>query len=152
MLRISQGGKDSTTITITPTQGSEIREYLEKNIDCRFSTYCQQVGIGYTNILAMLGGRKTLSLKTLQRLFSRTEIEIECRVEFIIQKKSGNPANDACYPSLEEELFYEGMAEYPTEQLSGTVNSSTGGEKSKMETNQNTFLQEDPFEERRISQ
>jgi len=116
MIRISQGGSPSTTITITQQQGEQIRGFLEKNIDSRFSNYCREVGIEYTNIVAMLGGRKPLSIKTLNKLFSKLEVDIECRIEFIIQKRDGITVDDARSTNLEEQLFLEGMGDVTEEQ------------------------------------
>lgn len=146
-LRFSQSGGPTTTILLTPEQGAEIKALLEKNIDCRFTSYCHTIGMAYSNISAMLGGRKKISLKSLERLFSATTFTIECRTEFIIQSCLTTDAQDVNYPSLEDELFLEGRDESPTEQLKEKGNSSTTLVTSKKETKQDysqvNFFQEE---------
>lgn len=135
-MHIHQPGGSKTTIILSPEQGSEIRSLLEKNIDCRFTTYCHQVGLQYSNVQAMLTGRKKISLDTMERLLSGIDYTVECRTEFVIQKQTTLDAEDAHSTSLEEELFFEGMDGSPTEQLNETEDFFTTGEKSKKEMSQ----------------
>lgn len=135
-MHIYQPGGPKTTILLSPEQGEELRALLEKNINSRFTTYCQLVGLQYTNVQAMLTGRKRISLDTMERLLSGINYNVECRTEFVIQKQTTMDAEDAHSTSLEEELFFEGMDESPTEQLSETEDFFTTGEKSKKVMNQ----------------
>jgi len=128
MLNISQAGGDTVNVQLDPEQGRKLREYIERNINCRFSTYVRKVGIAESNIHAMLRGTKKMSVKTLNRLLSCTDLELECRVEFQIQRKSGEAVQDASSPSLEEELLYEIGEESETEHLTEEEDLSTGTE------------------------
>jgi hypothetical protein len=142
-MHIYQPGGPKTTILLSPEQGEEIRSILEKNINSRFTTYCTQVGLQYTNVQAMLTGRKRISLDTFERLFSGIDYVVECRTEFVIQKQTTSTANDAPSTSLEEELFFEDMDESPMEQLNEKEDFFTTTENSKKETKKESSPQDE---------
>lgn len=107
VLELSQQGGPSTTIMLSPSQGAELKELLERNIDCRLTSYCHQIGMEYSNIANQLGGRKKVSLRTLERLFSKSHLVVECRIEFLILKRDIEDAQDADCQSLDDILFLE---------------------------------------------
>ena len=114
-IRLCQEGGPTTTILLTKEQGLELRALLEAHIDCRLTTYCHRVGLQYSNLSNILGGRTRVSLKTLQRIFSGTHLISTCQVEFIIEEASTPNVQDAHYQSLEDILFLEDMDNAPEE-------------------------------------
>lgn len=135
MLNITQAGGETVNIQLDPEQGRHLRELIERNIDCRFSTYTNRVGIAETNVHAMLRGTKKISVKTLNKLLSNTDLELECRVEFHIKKRSGENAQDASFPNLEEMLHSEIGDELETDALIEEVFQSTGMENQQLPEN-----------------
>ena len=109
-IRFPQAGSDSTTISLSREQGENLQRVIEKESGIRFSAYLITVGMDRANVLAILAGRKKLSVKTLTRLMSGLENwSVECRTEFVMQKISGEDATSASSQSLEDLLFSEEM-------------------------------------------
>ena len=115
-LSIAQEGGPSTTVFLSADQGAELKALLERNINSRLTSYCHQVGLQYSNVANMLGGRKKISIKTLQRLFTNAPLEVECRVEIMIRKQDTSGAIDAHCHNLEDILFLEEPEDVQEEQ------------------------------------
>jgi len=105
MLEFTQEGSDTTSVYLTPDQGEQLRDLIERDSKKRFSAYISSVGLLPSNVYGILAGRKKLSYKTLVRLLSNTSYNPECRIEFLIQKDLGDIAQSASSPRLEEMLF-----------------------------------------------
>ena len=114
-LRLCQEGGPTTTVRLSKEQGAELRALLEANMDCRLTTYCHKVGLAYSNLSNALAGRSKVSLKTLERIFSGTDLIVECQVEFIIREGHTKTASDVDSQSLEDILFLEDMDDAPKE-------------------------------------
>lgn len=114
MLILSQEGGPTTTLLLTKEQGQELKELIERNIDCRITSYCHKIGIEYSNLANILGGRKKISFRTLQRLVSDAPFDVECQVQFLIKPTKDAP--DADYQSLEDILFLEELDDATGEQ------------------------------------
>lgn len=125
MIEFSQAGGDTTSIYLTPEQGEMLRSVIEKESQERFSRYVESVGLQPTNILGVLAGRRKVSYKTLMKLFSKIEYHVECRVEFLIQKETGQTVSDASSVNLDEMLYCGDGAGSGQDQLTGTDSPST---------------------------
>lgn len=106
MLSITNIGAETTSVLLDPTQSEALRLLLHKHINCKLSNYIRSVGLEPPNIYAVLSGRRKLTLQTLNKLLSGINLTVQCQIEFQIQT-DGCPAQDAHYPSLEEQLSSE---------------------------------------------
>lgn len=125
-LRLPQAGTASTTISLTKEQGDQLQSLIERESGTRFSAYLIKVHMDRPNVAAILAGRKKLSVKTLAKLLSGLDSwDVECRTEFIVQKRIGEDVQNASSQSLEEMLFLEDMDMSTEEQLNETDTIST---------------------------
>ena len=118
-------GAESTSVMLNREQAEALRSLLDKHINCKLSTYIASVGLESSNVYAILSGRRKLTLQTLQKLLSGTDLTVQCQIEFLIQK-NGSHASDAHYPSLEEQLSSETGEEYEKELWTEEDDPSTG--------------------------
>jgi len=103
---VTNVGAESTSVMLNREQAEALRSLIDRHTNCKLSTYIASVGLEPSNVYAILGGRRKLTLKTLDRLLSGTNLTVTCQIEFLIQT-SGDHALDAHYPSLEEQLSSE---------------------------------------------
>jgi hypothetical protein len=105
-LSLAQAGAPTTSIVLTPYQGEALRAIIAQSINCKFTSHIYKTGLLPPNVWPIFNGKKKVSLQTLERLISGTNLEVECRVEFLIRTR-GEDAQDAPSVNLEPELFYE---------------------------------------------
>jgi len=125
MLSIAEVGNPTTSILLTKAQSFQLRGLIIRAIDCKFSTYIQKVGLVDKNVYAVFNGRRRLTLNTLERLLSGTDLVVQCQIEFLVQT-NGGLVNGANYPNLEEELFLETGEESDQDQSIGEVRQYIG--------------------------
>jgi len=113
---IIQEAGPSTTIQISKEEGDQIKRALEENIDSRLTSYCHQIGMEHSNLCNYLGGRKKVSLKALNRIFSNASLEVEFEVKCVIRKQTTSDVEDAPSMNLDDILFSEGPESAQEEQ------------------------------------
>ena len=113
-------GAESTSIMLNREQAEALRSLIDRHTNCKLSTYIASVGLESSNVYAILSGRRKLTLQTLQRLLSGTDLTVQCQIEFLIQKNGGH-ASDVHYPSLEEQLSSEIGEESERDRLTEVV-------------------------------
>ena len=115
---LSNPGIDTTSIMLDRSQSEALRSLIDKHIDCKFSTYLMRVGFDPANIYAIFAGRRKLTVKTLEKLLSGTNLVVECRIEFLVQI-CGSHVSNVPSPNLEEMLSSETGEELEMDQLIG---------------------------------
>ena len=100
---------DKTAFTLTPEEGSRIRELITQQIDVSFREYIhRKTGMEDSNVSAMLNGKRNLTIGMLRKLISGTRMEIEdCTLTFTLENTSGGIVQTAVLPTLEEMLFLQ---------------------------------------------
>lgn len=107
VLEFIQEGSPRTTIQLSFEEGRELRELVEEVVDCRFTTYCERVGIEHSNMCNYLSGGRKISYDIIQRFLSGTPYSVECHISFSITKDPSKIAQDVDSAPLEEEWFSE---------------------------------------------
>lgn len=100
---------DKTSFTLTPEEGSRIRELITQQIDVSFREYIRRkTGMEDSNVSAILNGKRNLTIGMLRKLISGTRMEIEdCTLNFTLENTSGGIVQTAVLPTLEEMLFLQ---------------------------------------------
>jgi hypothetical protein len=103
-MEILTEGRDITSIKLTPGEGARIRELLCSNTQYSFTTYLKKVGLISTNVYPFLTGDKPVTIATLRKLFSGTNIDITCQVLLTLDDQNGELVSNAVSMTLEEML------------------------------------------------
>lgn len=127
-MRIYQQGEGVASVNLSKDQGDQIQKLIEKNINCRFSTYIHQVGLQPSNVYAILSGRRKCSIKVLDKLLSGTEYSVQCNLEFVIERIHGAPARSVPSQDIDEMLFLEDQDQFDVDHLIENVDQFTGTE------------------------
>lgn len=114
-LQIMSQGQESTSLVLTAEQGKEIRNLIEQNIRCSFGHYVSDiVCLARTNVYSYLNGDRPITIKTLRKLLSGTDIQIQCITLLTLENVIGEPAQDVDFVGLEDALSgleYEAITE-----------------------------------------
>ena len=103
-MEILTEGRDITSIKLTSEEGARIREILCSNTHMTFPTYLKKVGLMSPNVYPFLSGDKPVTIATLRKLFSGTNVDITCQVILTLDDQNGELVQSAGSITLEEML------------------------------------------------
>ena len=103
-MEILTEGRDITSIKLTSGEGARIREILCSNTHLSFTSYLKKVGLISTNVYPFLTGDKPVTIATLKKLFSGTNVDITCQVLLTLDDQNGALVPNAGSITLEEML------------------------------------------------
>ena len=112
---------EDATITLQPSEASYIKGLIETNTTLGLIPYLQKVGFQSSNFYAIMGGKRAITLKLLNKLLSGIGYEFICKQEFVaLQYETGPSAETVCFGEPEEGLLLDVTQDQENESTSSS--------------------------------